>query len=520
MAEQLAPAPPSEQEKLRYYDGLPSRPRLVARTGRDPWTGPTGETDTSHLKWLVPIGQHPVAAIWAYGPLQTDIMKILDEGRIDWCAVDVLRLARMVESQVANPAVILVSVRPDSCLWHEAYRAAYNCKSRLARDGILDVEVEIKESLLDRSMQPQPPQVSQSRPQSASIKLMRHHAHPHQLPLTEYLGTPITNLHDPDLQGTKGLYLKDGKSGKVFLLTCRHVVLKHLPPDQEYRYSAGGPEQPVIQVAQGEFAGLLDLLPDNLQPAAQAIDDPASRVIGRVQFSPPMTLDYEGPGTPYDPNRPGRLRDWAIAELFPDRHTTPLGQLTNRVYTKREFAMFINQVTKRDTRASDAGKRHLMDKNRHGEDNFSLELWRTTIPEREQRAPPYESTALGVESIVVAKHGFTSKFTVGLTNEVTSLLREPVAGVSRIATEWCVMGHREANKMVRPFSEPGDSGACVFDARGRVGGMITGGNAAGGSKDVTYASMMDWLIQDIRSFGFDVQLLGEEEPEAQAARYR
>lgn len=60
-----------------------------------------------------------------------------------------------------------------------------------------------------------------------------------------------------------------------------------------------------------------------------------------------------------------------------------------------------------------------------------------------------------------------------------------------------------------PFSAPGDSGACVFDLSGRIGGMITTGlkakdNPAG--MDVTYATPIEWLVEYIKHHGVDVSV--------------
>lgn len=53
------------------------------------------------------------------------------------------------------------------------------------------------------------------------------------------------------------------------------------------------------------------------------------------------------------------------------------------------------------------------------------------------------------------------------------------------------------------FSRDGDSGSCVFDHKGRIGGMLTDF----GNHDVTYDTPMEWMLEDIRRHGYDGELL-------------
>jgi hypothetical protein len=63
-------------------------------------------------------------------------------------------------------------------------------------------------------------------------------------------------------------------------------------------------------------------------------------------------------------------------------------------------------------------------------------------------------------------------------------------------------GHGQA------FSEGGDSGSCIFDVDGRIGGIVDGGLASQlGSADITYATPIHWIINDLETRFHSVRLL-------------
>ncbi len=97
------------------------------------------------------------------------------------------------------------------------------------------------------------------------------------------------------------------------------------------------------------------------------------------------------------------------------------------------------------------------------------------------------------------KFGRTSGWTVGVSNEIISdLNREP--GV--ISKEWCILDQSVLSDHL--FSKRGDSGSFVFDFKGRLGGMLHGGN-----EDViapmSYITHVDHLFESIKE-EFDMKL--------------
>lgn len=59
-----APYVPSDVEKANYYYGLPSKPRLIARSSSNVWMKPTGPEAYLVPKELTPLGPHRLNAVW------------------------------------------------------------------------------------------------------------------------------------------------------------------------------------------------------------------------------------------------------------------------------------------------------------------------------------------------------------------------------------------------------------------------------------------------------------------------
>lgn len=67
----------SREEALCYYAGLPSRPRLLYRTGKEQWSRPRGLEAYSRRKELCEVFNHPIADVWN-DDLGWKVVKIMD----------------------------------------------------------------------------------------------------------------------------------------------------------------------------------------------------------------------------------------------------------------------------------------------------------------------------------------------------------------------------------------------------------------------------------------------------------
>ncbi|KAF5704145.1 hypothetical protein FMUND_12688 [Fusarium mundagurra] len=519
---------PSEDERQGYYYGLHSSPNLIARSSTTPWSQRREWPDRKKLD--VATG-HAIQQPWndPQGSLQRLIVGVLTLARIDWTAIDILRVGYVSFGEdprrtPERPVTMLISVSTDSTTFQQAKAAIIACKEILAQFNLDDVEVEIKESIVttaasSTSSAPSDPKTGMEPPllhpgpfdnDMADFKYELLHD------ISEYTGTAIGTPSSLHLfkEGTTGVYLRDSK-GTAYLLTCRHVLFA--PEDiDKYRYQAGNDTRDVLQPGGNNLYNLVgrfktqkatidesievfrkplyntpesqpkiqELLQEqrllqSCQPYIDQFSNDVCPVLGRVEFSPPIELCSQ-----HD-----RLKDWALVELSQDSFTTKLSKLRNKIPVTHQLQFMVKHVP-----VSPARRPLRLDFSHSHE----LAIGPLPIPEPELKAasPPGE--------LFVVKHGKTTGFTVGRANGIHSLIRHANDVIGDVtSSEWCIIGDNA-------FSDDGDSGACVFDLEGRIGGIITSGlkaeNNPLGKHDVTYASTIEWLLEDIARHGYDLKL--------------
>ena len=215
-----APTPASDSdvefEAHAYYYGLPSTPVVVYRTGRR-WKKPTGREAYLIPKEVRPVFDHPIEDAWdRLGQL---VLDYLDSVSVKWTTIDVARFAE-VEREF-GPPVLWIGVVPKSLSREDAKAATAGCKRLLNDSELTDVEVAFRESLFTRSAGPRLLKRVSSYHATAGVRG----------PLTPALGLQIAARATAHVEGTGALYMRESKdSGRVFLLTARHVVL---PPNAE-----------------------------------------------------------------------------------------------------------------------------------------------------------------------------------------------------------------------------------------------------------------------------------------------
>ncbi|RSL74978.1 hypothetical protein CEP51_011297 [Fusarium floridanum] len=521
------PGPPSEEEARGYYVGLPGKPRLVARSSSDmdPWTGPQTDLGWTLGKTLDPVGQHPIVALWndSAGPLRRDILDALEN--IQWVAIDILRLGyqrvkdTMDESPI-NPVTVLVSVEPGSTTWSTGVEVVLRCRRILRQHGIQDVQVEMKESTISQCNLLTSGPIAQPDKWNSLF--------------SEFLGICIAPAASPYHEGTKGLYLRIRGTKRMLLLTCRHVALTEREANEDFRHSSAADPKKIIQPGTGTLAKACESVNKDIKhserimeknkdlPWASAVrklneamaekaagetlaqklnnlEEPSNRIIGHVLFSPKIS---EG----RSPSGEKRCRDWALIELDQGKHETALENLTNRVFCGMTGKNDTWRATKAELKGCDLEDHYDLE---FDDQTHTVEL-KGTIAKDIMAAPPTESVSLQDPALVVAMHGRTTGLSIGVANEVKSIRRNPVGDLIFKSEEWCILGAKWRSGSGRgPFSGKGDSGSCVWDMKGRIGGMLTSGlEGPAGSLDVSYASPIEWLLADIREqSGLDVELV-------------
>jgi hypothetical protein len=131
------PGVPSPEESKFYYYGLPSQPRLVARTTTTPW-------EASDVAELRPCN-HKALNEALENDLPEQLFGLLDELKIKWTSVDIVRIARTEDAWHA-PVILWLGVMPESLSGEKGVELAVKCKKLLLERGISDVDCEIRES--------------------------------------------------------------------------------------------------------------------------------------------------------------------------------------------------------------------------------------------------------------------------------------------------------------------------------------------------------------------------------------
>jgi hypothetical protein len=465
------PYPPGEEEQTFYYHGLPSRPKLVARSSSFLWQRQFRDEHEAR-KVLRNIGDHPIVDQYNDNVVK-DIIGVL--GDLAWNSIDVLRIGFNFEDPAKYPIILWVSVQPGSTTWDKGSQCAINCAAVLREYNVLDVECEIREAEI----------VDLAGPKLLKLEL-QDSCRDERVPFTRTLGQSIARS-DLKREDSMGLYLKQSNGNRYFGLTCQHCVsgtddLAHL------HKSNSQPSLTVIQPGnktfkqqddqceldfqiwtnqENDIEGKVEEIQalNNSKDILNRFRDQNHREIGHVFFSPSKTLHPSG----------GWLRDWALIELDVEKFGE---DLTNIVYIGEVPESIRRELgTYRPFSYFKMGRKKCL----------KLE---GCIPEDEMKRP--KTTDISNEAfLIVAKRGPTTGLTWGRANEVKSVKRTRPGVISR---EWCVVGVPSS----QPFSAEGDSGSVVFDLKGRIGGIITSGTGFTKTMDTTYVTPMVWLLGDIK----------------------
>ncbi|KAF5649146.1 uncharacterized protein FTJAE_1142 [Fusarium tjaetaba] len=539
--DELPATPPSRKEFFSYYHGLPDSPNLVARSATTPWNGPVNDWDDCG-RIFDPVEKHAVVPLWndSTGPVRRKILEAVQD--IDWNAIDILRFgsADFKDRHLVRPVILVVSVEPDSTTWLDGRAVALKCRDILREHGINDVEVEIKESKITQCCSSDQDQ-TESEPPTAKLiphipTLQEEGFRRDSIQVSEFLGTKIAPSRNPTREGTKGLYLRIRNTETVVALTCRHVVVGSKEENIDFCHDVNN-SRGIIQPGNTTYKDRTEFLRNQVSSTQSAIElcesftpvphvkikdlrsdkveeessprriEPfesmESRTVGHVLFSPKFGLSSSSPV---------RFRDWALIELDQKKHQTPVKNLGNTVpetlspvFRMRQFMLweYVNPGRKRTI---------CMVPGAH------IYTQTGVMSEAEMRCPDFDfavpgKTVVDEDFMRVCMYGSASGVSHGVTNTARSVVRRIVEGVPMVSEEWCILGSIECEKR-KPFSKQGDSGASVMGDDGRVAAILTSGAQGGtrGIHHISYATPIEWLLEDIRGHGYDVEWMGKEIP--------
>ena len=506
------PYPPSPVEAQYYYYGIPSQPRLVARSSSDLWVEPTGAAAYLNAKEASPLGIHPLREIWeaAVGPA---IIGYLDTHGVKYTSLDPVRMGHAGDS--SPPAIIWMGVVPGSLATDVGIEIATGCKGILCDYEINDVHVEIRESEVFRSAKMYKPVTT-----SNTTVQMRE-------AFSTALGLPISTEDDPTLGGTGGFFMSDRRyPGTIYLVTARHVVI-HADKDNNLLYKKSSPSQPskrvilfsdpafenhieaiklairsketvaikqlesrmkIAQRMEGEDGEAeRDEVRHQLEKVKKSIEDLRAflaevsrvwkdrkdRVLGEIIIAPPIGLNI---------GEEGFTEDWAVIKVNNSQidstnfigNAIDLGtDLDTEEFTSRMYPYGANP-----TSFNYPGDRLLKFSGMISDE----EMWKPN-----PRTLDQDNDAV----IMVIKRGYASGLTIGRLNNIRSFTRYYFEGEpGEISKEVTVLPR---NSKSGKFSLPGDSGSAVVDGRGRLAGLLTGGAGTTDTSDCTYITSINFL---------------------------
>ena len=137
-------------ESKHFYYGIPSKPRLVARSSPDVGLQSTGPEVYLLPKESSPIRLHPLREIWE-ATVGSNMVGYLNSKEVKWTSLDPIRMG--YASEPSPPAIIWIGVVPGSLTAEKGIEVAIHCRSILSAHEI-DVHVEIRESMDIRSACP------------------------------------------------------------------------------------------------------------------------------------------------------------------------------------------------------------------------------------------------------------------------------------------------------------------------------------------------------------------------------
>ena len=519
-----SPRVPSFEESTLYYYGLPSQPRLVARTTTTPWEYGTA-------KELRPIGDHKnLKKVWQDN-FPKQLFGLLSDLKVEWTSIDIIRIARV--GDIDAPAILWLGVMPKSLSCEKGVEVAVKCKKLLLEHGISDVDCEIREAKILRNAGPKLLESVRKSDPTANIRI----------PLTTTLGQPISTLATPSTEGTLGFLIQEGGNrSKLFGVTAAHVVSNRGKDDSMiyHRQHTSQPAQKVTLLGNRSYSQLLNRIKEEITGQRTLIDlqertiktlqgkesnkakaertdaqnelddatktletlqnfeqevqakwgEPKNRVLGFTLLSPPIVA-----GAAPD----GYTQDWAIIELDLD---------------KFDADNFEGNAIDLGTDISPQDFTTMMHPNLCNRSIFQYPVNRLLklhgkISFEEMRAP----TSLdenGEPCLMVIKRGRTTGLTIGRASELESFSRDIWGdGTTQISKEWAILPR---NSKSGAFSAKGDSGAAIVDGEGRLGGMLNGGSSFSETSDVSYASPIHSLLDSFKRHGFGKANLSPELP--------
>lgn len=504
----------SKNYPYAYSDFNPSKAGCVYKSGPI-WEVPRGPTEQGICREPRTVCRPDIAPVWP--ATLKKIINCLDDPGVQLTCINPFAWANEGDEKPFCELLVSVGVTPRSLEYTLAVSAAAAVKKILASINLTTVEVAFVEMVVTRQG---------GGPPLLPLDPVVDHVPEYRKHFSYRLGTPIAPLSTPHLEGTGGLFLKIDDD--PVLLTCAHVACPPLAfgntgmqyisktqPKQSIVALGTGAYTHAIQKMMGEIgkiAGNIEILNAHLQcpdlpqkrreekeaeitrltRRCNRIDalhtkvtkfrsTPELRSVGWVLYSSVIKADAK-----VGNEELGYTQDWALVQLDPRM----LNMETfdgNKLFVGDNFAL--------------GGLARLMWPNHEDRDDYDLYIddqipVRDVVPAEDITHLPHLD-ANGMPALFVVMNGCTSGTRVGCANGLFSAKRTfPEHGIDKVdSLEIGVIAYGKGQPS--RFSDKGDSGAGVFDRKGRILGHINGGAGPTDGTDVTFVSPFWWTHQRI-----------------------
>ncbi|KAJ2936568.1 hypothetical protein H1R20_g523, partial [Candolleomyces eurysporus] len=504
LASSASPCVVEDQEAFTYFYGQHSRPKLIARSDSStrPWATIEGGRGWPRKRYLANVGYHErLASFWLSSSKREMLVELLDSMSVEFTTIDPVRIIEQEafdyydRKTTVGHRALAIAIKPDTLSLEKGVEVVVACKTLLHQHGIDDIECLVREAECFSSAGPVKFQVP-----APYEYLWGAHI---RVPATSTLGTSIATASTPGTGGTRGFYVASENSGKLYFLTCRHVVLRCNSAEENVEYRYTGPSKPRIGVIQPSPASskrtreraeekIKDLKehPERNRSSQMIMEElegelailklwegASDGVIGHVVYSPPLI--------PSAASQEYTL-DVAVCEIDP-----------SLLDTKNFFGNVVDWGSPLDFCLSHHGFTLSSDRLQRLEGLVSVD----EIVKLKSKSLSTSGEDIGC--LVVSKRGAASGVTFGKANNLPSLRTyEFVGGPAGTGEkcrglEWGIFRY-DHKRETKEFSEcGGDSGATVFDNQGRIFGLLTGWSGKEEKVDITYAMPAELAVNEI-----------------------
>ncbi|KAH8980960.1 hypothetical protein EDB86DRAFT_3087553 [Lactarius hatsudake] len=509
-----------------YYAGLSPNgcgPKLIYRTSDDKFIEAEGPRAYKRLMRLCPVPEdHELGQDGRWDRIRDQVVELLDKGGIKLTSVDLVRFTWLDEkddqeiqeeeddgnNDVQNnnltyddiPLIkpievgkrhtthptIWVGVLPDTLTGMVAHESATEILGLLKELGIASVDVAYRESVAKFLHAP-----GLFAPASDLDPLKDVIDN-----LSTPLSLPIAGRKMP-MQGTLCCYFRVGNN--LYATTARHNVFP-LKDNKEYNYFESAPKMEVVVMGNPAFTNYLFSIQANigtLNDVAVSLERRTKTLTKRLEAGGDNAQKSAVAGIKElkaffvdVKTRWSKLEDRVIGYVVwappisvnvpPHRYTRDLCVIK---FDKKKFRKFRGNVLSLGPEISSTKFKALM----HD---------RIDVPSELNINNPNGKNLEGERIRRVIKRGFTTGTTIGTLSGFMSHVRKDLVTGNLDSVEVAIIPHD--NHSI-PFSRGSDSGALIVDALGRFVALLTSGTNKGtGSSDITYATLMEWVLDLIK----------------------